>query len=63
MFVKKYQLKNFRFLLIDELDKTIGRIREDDFEKCLASKETFTEDGYVFYHVDKNKIQQYVQPI
>jgi|GEM_PF-6158635 len=49
-------------LVIDELGKYIGALENEDvFYNCINTDlEPFEEDGYVFYHTDKNELNQLI---
>ena len=53
MVVRIEKTKNNQYLVIDELEKYIGRVNSYDFAECLEDRESFQEDLDTFYYVNK----------
>ena len=59
MFVRVEEIKKRNSLfVIDENEKYIGELNEEDFYKCLIEDKEFKEDDYVFWYVDKVKLNK-----
>lgn len=59
MFVRRLYLKNFKALIIDELDRAVGTCYQNDFEECVIERcEEAFEDGFYYYKVDEIKLRE-----
>lgn len=41
-------------LVIDEVGRLLGKIREDLFIDCMENKDILIEDDYTYFYVNKN---------
>ena len=44
------------FLIVDECEKFLGECTSDDFIECMEDRDSFEEDFYWFFYVDKEKL-------
>jgi len=45
-------------LVIDEVGKLLGKIREDLFIDCILDRDLLEEDEYYYFWVDKHKLNK-----
>lgn len=53
------RLENSRdgfYLVVDEIDRFIGKIDMYDFLECVIDDSQFTEDNYTYYSVNKAEL-------
>ena len=59
MFVRIEEQKDHTVLIIDEIDRYLGRMYFDEFVNLINdSKEPMEEKGYLYYVVDKNELNK-----
>lgn len=45
-------------LVIDEVDRLLGKIREDKFIDCLLDRDVLMENEYTYFFVDKELLNK-----
>jgi hypothetical protein len=60
MLVRLEQIKgeDDLFLVVDEINRYIGKVIGFHFAECMADTEAIEEDGYVFWTVDKKCLNE-----
>jgi AAA+ ATPase superfamily predicted ATPase len=57
MIVRVEILRDNQYLVVDEISRVLGTVFQEDFEKCLEERDSFEEDEYTWWYVNKECLE------